>query len=212
MTGPQSEPEQPLAPLCTAAAGGDPAAAERLFVLHHHRFLALATRKIGADWAGKIEAEDLLQEAYAAAWSTIAKFEYRGEDSFFRWVATIIDQRFIDRVRALRRKKRDATRESHIPDHASRVQTLAERLALDQPAASRIARRKDAGAAMIAALATLEPDHRRVLELLHLDERPIADVARELNRSEDAVRRLAGRAMEALRQGLGRASRWITLG
>src|SRR5439155_15695592 len=110
-----------------------------LLVLHHPRFLAFATRKIGVDWRGKIEPEDVLQEAYAAACSTIGKFEYRGEDSFFQWVARIIDQRFIDRVRGLRRAKRDATRE--VQGAGSGVETLLGHGGGDEPSARRAARR-----------------------------------------------------------------------
>ena len=207
MPGTPSEPDQSA--LCAAAAGGDAGAAERLFVLHHARFLGLAKRKIGADWQGKIEPEDVLQDAYAAAWATITKFEHRGEDSFFRWVARIIDERFIDRVRGVRRKKRDTAREAARPA-GSRMETLLARLEAEQAGASVIARRRDAGAAVLAALATLPADYRDVIQRVYLDEQPIAEAAGAMGRSEDAARRLAGRALAALRLGLGRASRWLT--
>ena len=208
--GTQAEPD--LAALCAAAAAGDADAAQRLFVTHHERLMGLAVRRIGADWRGKIEAEDVLQDAYAAAWGTIGKFEYRGEDSFFHWMARIVDERFLDRVRGLRRKKRDAAREAgRGAAGVSKAETLLGRLAADETGVSRVARKRDAGAAVMAALATLPEDYRKVVERVYLDQAPMAEVAAEMGRSEDAVRRMAGRAVAALREGLGRASRWLTI-
>jgi RNA polymerase sigma factor (sigma-70 family) len=62
-----------------------------------------------------------------------------------------------------------------------------------------VPRRREAVAAMMVAIAKLEPDQRTVVQRLFLDAEPIAEIARDMGRSEDAVRRLGSRAMEKLR-------------
>lgn len=198
--------------LCVQAAQGDQDAVTKLLFLHHARLLGFAIRKIGVDWQGKLDPEDVLQEAYIGVFAGIATFEHRGEDSFYHWVTRIIEHRFLDQVRALRRKKRDASREVSIggAGGASRHQSMFDRLLPDLATASRVMRREDALAAMLTCMAKLPEDYRQVIQRVYLDETSMADVARELDRSEDAVRRLAGRAVERLAACMGAASRYLS--
>ncbi|MGQ0626998.1 MAG: RNA polymerase sigma factor [Phycisphaerales bacterium] len=195
--------------LCAAAAMGDTQALQRLLVMHHVRLLRCVERRIGVDWRGRIDAEDVLQEAYGSACATIAKFVYLGEDSFYQWVSRIADQRFIDRVRSARRKKRDSARDVGQVALGSRFAPLVELLSSPDPRVSRVVRSREAAAAVMAALATLPEDYRQVVGRLYLERASVRVVATELGRTEDAVRRLAGRALERLREELGGQSRWI---
>jgi DNA-directed RNA polymerase specialized sigma24 family protein len=63
---------------------------------------------------------------------------------------------------------------------------------------------------MMMCMAKLPDDYRDVVQRVYLDEQPIAEVARELGRTEDAVRRLAGRAVERLAASMGEASRYLS--
>lgn len=220
MTGPthshsnmDSSPER-VAELCKAAAGTGPAAeeaVEELLYLHHARFFGFAKRKLGVDFAGKLEPDDLLQEAYAEVFRDIGKFEQRGDEAFYSWVTRIIEQRFIDGVRALRRKKRDVGREEASGEGGEdRSWSLCQQLTSGGPTASRVARREDAIAAMMACIARLGPDDRLVIDRIYLRGEHPARVGEEIGRSDDAVRRLAGRAMERLGELMGRASRYLS--
>jgi RNA polymerase sigma-70 factor, ECF subfamily len=215
---PSPNPPGELAPhelesLCRQAASGDQEAVTRLLCHHHPRLLGFTIRKIGIDWQGKLDAEDVLQEAYISVFAGINTFEYRGEDSFYHWATRIIEHRFLDQVRALRRKKRDATREvsaGTLGGDTSRHHSMLDRLMPDLTTASRVMRRQDAVAAMMMCMAKLPDDYRDVVQRVYLDEQPIAEVARELGRTEDAVRRLAGRAVERLAASMGEASRYLS--
>ncbi|MCB9848198.1 MAG: sigma-70 family RNA polymerase sigma factor [Phycisphaeraceae bacterium] len=193
-----------------AAAGGDVEALEALFAVSHDRLLGLARRKVGVDWQGKIDPDDILQEAYIAAFNGIDRFEPEGADAFYRWVAAIIDHRFIDAVRALRRQKRDVTRQQRMPSRISRHESLVKQLGDISGRPSQVARRQDAIGALMACLAQLPEDQRAAVQRLHLDEAPLAEVARELDRTEDATRRLAGRGLEKLERLMGRRSRYLS--
>ena len=111
-------PDQPssedMATLCRQAAGGDSEALERLLYMHHPRLLSFARRRVGAQWQGKIEAEDLLQEAYVDAFAMLGEFECRDSESFYRWVTRIIDHRLGDLLRYWRTQKRAAPREGSL--------------------------------------------------------------------------------------------------
>jgi RNA polymerase sigma-70 factor (ECF subfamily) len=192
-------------------AASDPGALEALLWTHHQRLLGFARRKIGPDWQGLIEPEDVLQEAYLEAFSSIEQFTYRGEDSFYHWVTRIIHSRFIDNVRRLRRQKRGgAARHVRETGSSSRHETLLDRCLTDSRSPSRAVRREDAVAAMMTGLARLPEDYRTVVERVYLNQEPVAAVAAELQRSEKAVRHVASRALRRLAQDLGRASRYLS--
>ena len=193
-----------------AAAAGDLEALEALFAAMHDRFLGLARRKVGVDWQGKVDPDDILQEAYIAAFGGIDGFRPEGADAFYRWVAAIIDHRFIDAVRKLRRQKRDVTRQQRMPSRISRHESLVKQLGDAHKRPSQAARRQDAIGTLMACIAQLPEDQRVAVQRLHLDEAPIGEVARELDRTEDAVRRLAGRGLGALEKLMGRRSRYLS--
>jgi len=208
--------ETEIEALCARAAAGDSGSLQRLIVLHHGRLLAFVTRRVGVDFRSKIDAEDVLQDGYAAAYTTIGKFTYQGEDSFYQWISRIADQRFIDRVRMLRRKKRDAGREiGQGPPGGggggdrSRFAPLIERLPGVNERVSQIIRKREAAGGIIAAMAALPEDYRLVVGRVYLDGATTETVAAELGRTPDAVRRLLGRALEKLREEVGDGTRWV---
>ena len=199
--------------LCRQAASGNAESLERLLLAHHDRLLSFARRKIGVDWQGKIDPEDVVQEAYVEIFNTISSFVHKGDESFYHWASQIVDHRFIDRVRHFRRKKRDAGREVVAAQrtHTAHL-SLLERCMQDSHTPMDSLRREDAVAAMIACMAQLPEDYRRALQRLYLRQESLAAVAADMQRSEDALRRLAGRALERLAECMGRASRYLSEG
>ncbi len=197
--------------LCAQAAGGDLDAAERLLWLHHGRLLGLARRKIGVDWQGKLDPEDLLQEAYIDVLRSITDFEAQDAESFYRWAARIVDHKFIDQVRRFRRKKRDVSREQMTGRAAAEGrETLLSQIIPDTTTPSQIMRREDANLALMSCIAKLPEEYRTVVTRHYLQQESFADIAPDLDRSEDAVRRMSSRAVEKLRECMGRASHYLS--
>jgi RNA polymerase sigma-70 factor (ECF subfamily) len=183
----------------------DPAVLERLLWAYHPRLLSFARRKIGPDWQGQIEPEDVLQDAYLDVFTTIHRFVSTGPDSFYHWVTRIIHHRFIDHVRHCRRKKRCGQARRVWPEgSASRHDLLLGRCLQKTP--SSVVGRQEALAAMMTSLAQLPEHYRTVVQRLYLDEEPVSAVAADLGRSEKAVRHIAARAIRRLAAVLGRAS------
>lgn len=196
---------------CEAAAKGDIESLERLLGSHHGRLSAYTIRKIGPDWRGKLEPEDVLQEAFLKIFRDIGSFEYEHEDSFYRWAVRIVDHSFIDAVRALRRKKRDAAREvKPLPRNLSRHESFLAAYLKDSLTASQIARRHDAVGALMSCIAKLPEHYQQVVRRCLIAQEPMADVAAEMDRTEDALRRMAGRAVEKLQECMRDASSYFT--
>jgi RNA polymerase sigma factor (sigma-70 family) len=189
--------------LCGEAAAGSPEALTTLLLIHHARLLEHAVRKVGPDWRGKLDPEDLLQEAYTDVFTAVRSFAYRGPDSFYQWVAQIVDRRYVDQVRRWRARKRDVAREQRTAGAAdtggSAYQRMMERHFLDSHTPSRSVGTRESVGVLMCAIAKLPEDYRQVLRRVYLNDEPLAAVAAEMRRSEDAIRRLAGRALERLR-------------
>ena len=199
------------AELCRRAAEGDVSATEQLIWSNRGRLYGFARRKIGPDWQANIDPEDILQEVYVDIFRGIASFKYEHEDSFYRWATRLIEHRFIDRIRMLRRKKRDVTREvgpGGGPNVSRHESFLANQLK-DTLTPSRMLRRQDAVSALMSCIAKLPEDWRVVVQRYHLQEEPLASIAADMGRSEDAVRRMASRAVERLAECLRSASRFF---
>ena len=133
------------------------------------------------------EAEDLAQDVLMAAHDGLASF--RGEDarSFHAWLFRIAENRIrdlLDHAGALKRK---------LPEPANFSQTSPSGFAMRRESAERVR----------AALATLPDDYRTVIRLRRIEERPVPEIAAEMGRSENAVRILYFRSLQALREALG---------
>jgi RNA polymerase sigma factor (sigma-70 family) len=188
--------------LCRDAAAGNAEALTSLLLQHHRRLLEHAVRKVGPDWRGKLDPEDLLQEAYSDLVSAIASFTYQGADSFYYWAVHIVDRRYVDQVRRWRAGKRDIAREQRraaIGANTSIYQGLIERHLRDSRTPSRSVGTQESVGVVMCALARLPNDYREVLRRVYLNGEPFPAVATDMRRTEDAVRRLAGRALERLR-------------
>ena len=193
------------------ASDGDLGALEKLLWAHQSRLAGFIRRKVGVDWQGKIDPEDVLQEAFIDIFKGIGAFSARDDESFYRWATRIIDHRFIDQVRRLRRAKRDVSREIGDREQIrTRQMTLLEKCVAKDKSPSVAMRRADAINALMTCMSRLPEDYRTVIRRLYLNEEPLSVIAAEMGRSEDAVRRLGSRAVERLARCVGRASRYFS--
>jgi RNA polymerase sigma-70 factor, ECF subfamily len=196
-------PDHEMEVLSREAAAGNTDALTSLLRLHHDRLHEHAARKVGPDWRRKLDPEDVLQDAYFDIFAGIGSFAYRGRDSFYAWAVRIVDRRHVDQVRRWRAHKRDAARESEgarSDAGSSSYERLIHGSMRDSGTPSRLAGTREDVSAVMSGLARLPEDYRQVLRRVYLNEEPFSAVAAEMGRTEDAVRRLAGRALLRLRQ------------
>jgi RNA polymerase sigma-70 factor (ECF subfamily) len=93
--------------LLRTAREGDVAARDELFARYEERVLEVVRMRMGRELRRMTESRDLLQEALAAAFRDLPRFEPRGETSFLRWLSTIVEHRVVSSVQHFQSAKRD---------------------------------------------------------------------------------------------------------
>lgn len=158
---------------------------EELVTRHRDAVFALLSRRLpSAEVAG------VAHEVFVSAWESLPRFEPRAP--FVRWLTRLALRRSHDHWR---RNYADARRRAPL-DEATLLSQLDE-------AAARTERRLDNTELVQRLLEHLDVDDRSVITLLHLDERPVAEVAEVLGWSQDKVKTRASRARRLLRDRLG---------
>jgi len=193
-----------------AATNGDRDALQRLIVCYHRTLRAAIDKEIEPAARRFVEPEDVLQDAYAAAYTSIAECRFDDPAQFYRWLERIALNTLRNKWRALKRQKRDVRRLIHAPAATSTYPDLLDRLSASGGSPSRLAGRSEATAAVVSSLARLTEDQRGVIRLRFFEELPVAEVAKRLGKSEGAVHALCMRALRALREHLGTLSDFLS--
>ena len=170
------------------AKAGDREAFDELTGELRPKLLGFARVRLGPDLRARIEPEDVVQDAFVRAFQSIDRFEWRGPNSLFNWIATILEFRVRDLSRV---GKRGAPRR------------LAIDPAADNVSASRDARREERFQRLEKAVAILSEDHRQVVRLISLEQLSFVEAGKRLGRSSGAVRQLFLRALGKLRESFG---------
>jgi RNA polymerase sigma-70 factor, ECF subfamily len=171
---------------------GSPAALSQLVERFSPRLLAVIRLRLGPGLRAHLESRDVLQETWLKAIARFEGFAGGGTASLMAWLAQIAANEIRDRADYHGRQRRDGAREQRLEPAAldglaAQVRSETSRLALSAEMA-RLER----------ALEALSPDHREVIVLRRLEERPFREVAERMERSPDACRVLLARALAAL--------------
>jgi RNA polymerase sigma-70 factor, ECF subfamily len=162
--------------LLVEAAQQDPARFAQLYELNFERVYAYVARRVQS----RADAEDLTAEVFHHALAHITKFEWRGIP-FAAWLFRIAANLIFDRAK---RSGREVANESDI-DAAQ----------LNAVEAAEVERR----ATLFKLVRTLPSEQRRVVELRFVEQKSIKEVAREIGKTEGAVKQLQFRALTNLR-------------
>ena len=207
------------------AAAGDPDALQRLIVEYHSAWRAAVEQAIGADRPARLEPDDILQRAYAAAFGALCpgheaqdsggalshRPRFDNPEGFYRWIETIALHALQDEQRALRRHKLDVGREQGpVARGGTTYYDLALTLVASDGTPSRILAKREAEAAVLSSLARLGRDQRAVIRLRFLEGRPVGEVAEQLGKTEAAIHMLCHRGLKALREHLESLSGYRT--
>lgn len=154
------------------AAQRDPSRFGELYEAHFYRVYAYVARRV----ADRHQAEDLTADVFREALAGIGKFEWRGAP-FGAWLLRIASRAVADHFHR-------AARESGRPADEQ-----------EPPDPSEIERR-----AMLFQLVERLPEAQyRVIHMRFVEQKSIGEIAKEMERSEGAVKQLQLRAIENLR-------------
>ncbi|MGD8450816.1 MAG: sigma-70 family RNA polymerase sigma factor [Phycisphaerae bacterium] len=187
--------------LVARACAGDADALQTLLVREHARLRRLVDEAIGARYRRYVDAEDVLQDAYAALFA--GGLSPQGDVSpaaFQRWVERVALNKLRDMQRALRRRRRDIDRNRHADTHGN----LMAKLTSSGTTPSGAMAQEEMRAKVRIALARLSEAYREVIRLRIMEGRSPADVAERLGFSRPAVSMLLFRALKRLRAYVGK--------
>ncbi len=160
------------------AAQQDPSRFAELYHRNFHRIYAFIARRV----RDRDEAEEVTAEVFHEALLNLRRFQWRGAP-FAAWLLRIAANTLNDRWR---RAGRNATENS-----------LDE---VDGEAVACIGAEAERRAMLYQLVDRLPPDQRLVVVGRFVEQRSIREIAKELGRSEGAVKQLQFRALENLRQ------------
>ena len=191
--------------LLSLAKAGDGEALGRLLERHRNYLLLLARMQIGRQLQGKLDTEDLIQEASVAAYRGIRRFRGTTEVEFRAWLRQILATILANQVRryqgTLRRDPRLERALQNDLDCSSRAIDRALIAAHSTP--SQLAARREQAVQLANALGNLPDDYRQVIVLRQLEELSFAEVAVRMGRTEHSVKNLWVRALTRMRREMG---------
>jgi RNA polymerase sigma-70 factor (ECF subfamily) len=185
---------------------GDDEALATLFAQHRDRLLRMVHFRIDGRLRGRVDAEDVLQEAYVDAAKRMRHFAQDTSTSFFIWLRMIVGQTLIEvHRRHLGAQARDAGREVRVHGgHYSQAtsMSLAASLLGRFTSPTQAARRSELAEHLQATLDGMDPIDREVLALRHFEELANSEVAEELGIQQKAASIRYVRALRRLKDSL----------
>jgi RNA polymerase sigma-70 factor, ECF subfamily len=164
-------------------------------------YLHILTRlQLGPRSSSKLDPSDIVQETLLHAYQK--RDQFRGNDDAARakWLRAILARNVADAVRAQGRQKRDIARETSLQAALdSSSDSLGAWLAAEQSTPSEQAMRHELAINLANALARLPQSQREALLLHYWQGCSLAEIAKRLNRTTDAVGGLLKRGLQQLR-------------
>ena len=167
---------------------------EAVLRANREHVLAYAGRHIPADLRRAIDPHDVLQDVCLEYFRRTGEVDPRDPDHARRLLLTMARNRIANLLAAHRAAKRGGA--------ADRVTELLEQLAVYERTPSRSALAHEVVATVRRSIDRLPPDYARCVRLRHLEQRPVAEVAAMMSRTEGAAHMLIQRALAALRAEL----------
>jgi len=171
--------------------GGDEKALAELFSHHRERLWHMVAFRLDRKLQGRIDPDDILQEAYLAAVQRLGHLDADSTMSPFVWLRLIVQQTMIDvHRRHIGAQMRDAGREAlaHRQDFSQATSiSLAAQLVGYLTSPSQAAQRAEALARLEQALSGMEPIDQEVLALRHFEELSNSEVAEVLGIEQKAA-------------------------
>jgi RNA polymerase sigma-70 factor (ECF subfamily) len=214
----QDEPE--AASLLARAAGGEIDAWGALLACHQERLRCVISFRLDPRLRGRIDAADVLQEAFIAATERRTDFFAQSSQPLFLWLRWMVGNTLLEVHRHhLGARMRDPRREvaaagpngggGDDDDGGTRAALVAE-LTCGVTGPATAAAVAEVKARVHAAVAQMHPNDREVVALRHFEQLTSAEAAQVLGIRERAAAKRYLRAMERLRDILARTPGGLT--
>ncbi len=184
------------------AKGGDTHALGSLLERSRAYLRMLVRVRIGRRLQSKIDADDLLQEAFLRAHQAIDRFRGSTEDEFLAWLRGILSHVLADQVRRYHgTERRNPKLECALDfDFDRAAEKFVREFASQTSSPSQRAVRHERALLLAQAMDRLPPASREILTLRHFQALSFPEIARHMDRTLDAVKNLWIRALGQLRR------------
>src|SRR5687768_12959577 len=194
--------------LLTRAAGGDIDAWGALLARHRSRLECVVSFRLDPRLRGRVDAADVMQEAFIAATERRGEFFRQSEQPLFLWLRWMVGNTLLELHRHhLGARMRDPRREMAYGRGdgcgAGADDTRAElvaQLTAGATGPATAAGRADVKARLEEALGRMDPADREVVALRHFEQLTSAEAAQVLGIQERAAAKRYLRALERLRE------------
>ena len=195
--------------LLEQAQTGDDAAMAELFDRYRKRLRQMVRLRLDRRLQGRVDASDVLQDAYLDARKKLPTYSAKGDLPFFLWLRLVVGQKLTDLHRHhLGTKMRDATRDVSIyrgPMPEATSFALAAQLMGKVTTPSDAAIRAESKLQIQDALNAMDAIDREVLTLRHFEMLSNAETAQVLDLSHAAASNRYVRALRRMKQILEEA-------
>ncbi len=198
--------------LIQRANNGDRVATTVLLTQVHQRLKRHIAIKIPRDIQSVIDADDILQETQINVYRYLNQFEDRGEDSFYRWVATIAIRLLRNTIKAQRTQKRGGGRVGITSVGRSledSVTTLLDLMESPVDTPSQCVAGQEATNALNEVLIQLPEHYQQAVRMVYLEGRSVAEAAEVMGKTQRAIHNICNKAKHQLRNFLGSGSRYL---
>jgi RNA polymerase sigma-70 factor (ECF subfamily) len=191
--------------LLPLAKAGQADALGQLLEPYRNYLELLARLQIGRRLQSKVDAADLVQETFLDAYATFGEFRGATERELVGWLRQVLAYNLASLVRrycGTRRRNVELERElARALDESS--QALDRGFVAANSSPSQQAERREQAVLLADALGQLPADYREVIILRQLEGLTFPEVARQMNRSQESVKKLWVRGLARLRVVLG---------
>lgn len=154
--------------------------------------LAVANSELDSWMRVKVGASDLVQETFVAAYKNFEDFRGASEAELLGWLRTILLNNMATIVRSYRfTEKRCVDREVPLSHAVTRASPSTRNPLSELLRDEKVER-------VQAAIGQLNDDYRQAIELRSIQQLQFDEIGQRMGRSEDAARKLWGRAIIAL--------------
>jgi RNA polymerase sigma-70 factor, ECF subfamily len=192
-----------LESLMGKARAGDLSARGRLLELYRNYLRLVARSLIRPPLTVQLDASDVVQETFLKAHREFAQFAGSAERELVAWLRQILVRALANQAKHHRARGRDHRRQESLDVLLDRSSLAIQHQLADSVASpSSHAVQREQSVLLADALARLPADYREVFILRNLEQVPVDEIALRMGRSPNAVRKLWGRAMVALKQAM----------
>jgi len=184
---------------------GDQTVFAALYAEHRPRLLRMVSFRLDPRLRGRIDADDVVQDAFVDASRRLEAFRAAQPMSLFVWLRLILGQTLVDLHRHhLGVQKRDAHRDQSIQARLAHdtSMTMSFHLLGNMTSPSQIAMRAELSAMVSRALEEMNPIDREVLALRHFEELSNKEVSEVLGLDRRAASIRYVRALARLKEVL----------